>query len=86
MSSPQQHLSSDDMSMIMRVHAAVCAENHIDPKSVMAERLARLLVREFQHGVSKEADLLTAFTANRDMKLSVPLRNMGTFMGDPAAR
>lgn len=82
MSSPQQHLSSDDMSMIMRVHETVCREAGIAPKSPDAERLARLLVREFQHGVSSEQDLLNAFTKGRNMKLSVPMHAVDGFLSE----
>jgi hypothetical protein len=82
MSSPQQHLSSDDMSMIMRVHDIVCREAGIEPKSPDAERLARLLVREFQHGVSTEKALIDAFTSGRNMKLSVPLRASDGFLSE----
>ncbi|WP_137113961.1 hypothetical protein [Mesorhizobium sp. GR13] len=48
----QQHLTSADMNMIMRVHAGVCTRNAIAAGSLDAKRLAALLVWEFQHGVS----------------------------------
>lgn len=60
----RQHLISADMNMILRVHMKVCAKNQVVADSVGAERVATLLVREFQHGVGNEADLLAVFTAD----------------------
>lgn len=78
----RQHLTSADMDMIMRVHARVCAKNAIVTGSRDAERLAALLVREFQHGVNEEAALLTAFTTDGALRLSVPVGRMKKFIGD----
>lgn len=78
----RQHLTSADMDMIMRVHATVCAKNAIMTGSVDAERLAALLVREFQHGVNEETALLAAFTADGALKLSVPVGRMKKFIGN----
>src|SRR5690606_36272261 len=60
----QQHLTSADMNMIIRVHAGACTRNAISAGSLDAKRLAAPLVSEFQHGVSEEPGLLAAFTAD----------------------
>jgi hypothetical protein len=78
----QQHLTSVDMDMIMRVHDRVCVRNAIMPGSLDAERLAVLLVREFQHGVNEEADLLAAFPRAGPLKLSIPMGKMDKFIGN----
>lgn len=57
----RRHPTSADMTMIMRVHTQVCARNAIAARSLDAERIAALLVREFQYGVREEADSDTAF-------------------------
>lgn len=67
MSSPQQHLSPDDMSMIVRVHAAVCEQRGFAPKGEEGLRLASQLVREFQRGVTREQELMEAVTGHRIM-------------------
>ncbi|MDW6026679.1 hypothetical protein SAZ10_33500 [Mesorhizobium sp. BAC0120] len=81
-----QHLTSADMGMIMRVHMKACAKNRIVPDSLDAERVAALLVREFQHGVKNEADLLAAFTADGVLRLSVPIGRMDQFIGNALHR
>ena len=78
----QQHLTSADMNMIMRVHAGACTRNAISAGSLEAKRLAAPLVREFQHGVSEEAGLLAAFTAGGALKLGIPVSRMGKFIGN----
>lgn len=78
------HLTSVDMDMIMRVHGRVCVCNAIMPGSLDAERLAILLVREFQHGVNEEADLVAAFPRAGPLKLSVPMGRMNKFTGNAA--
>lgn len=78
----QQYMTPADMNMIMRVHARVCAGNAIRAGSPDAQRLAALLIREFQHGVSEEAGLLAAFTADGALKLSIPVSRMKKFIGD----
>jgi hypothetical protein len=75
MSSPQQHLSPDDMSMIVRVHAAVCEERGLAPKGEEGLRLASQLVHEFQRGVTTEQELIEAFTGRRIM---MPTESLGT--------
>ncbi|BCH26445.1 hypothetical protein MesoLjLb_62300 [Mesorhizobium sp. L-8-3] len=82
----RQHLTSTDMIMIMRVHAQVCARNAIAARSLDAERIAALLVREFQYGVRQEADLLAAFTADGAFRLSVPVDRMDQFIGNALGR
>ncbi|MBI1620993.1 hypothetical protein [Aquamicrobium zhengzhouense] len=67
MSSPQQHLSSDDMSMIMRVHAAVCDETGLMQKGAEGLHLASLLVHEFQRGVTSEDELKRIIMARRTL-------------------
>ncbi len=78
----QQHLTSADMDMIMHVHARICLRNAIMPGSLDAERVAVLLVREFQHGVNEEADLLAVFPCDGPLRLSIPMSRMGRFIGD----
>ena len=82
----RQHLTSADMDMIMRVHAGACGRNAIMAGSLDAERLAVLLVREFQYGVSDEADLLAAFAAGGVLRLSVPVGRMDQFIGNALHR
>ena len=82
----KQHLTSADLSMITRVHTTVCTKNSIIARSIDAERIAALLVREFQYGVSKEADLLAAFTADGVFRLSVPLSRIDQFIGNAVSR
>mgnify|MGYP000857958385 CR=1 FL=1 len=81
-----QHLTSADMSMIMRVHMKACAKNRIVADSLDAERIAALLVREFQYGLCNEADLLAAFTADGVLRLSVPVGRMDQFIGNALHR
>jgi hypothetical protein len=50
--------------------------------SADAQRVAALLVREFQHGVNKEADLLTAFTSGGNFRLHVPVDRLSRLMGN----
>lgn len=47
----RRHLTSADMTMIMRVHTQVCTRNMIAARSLDAQRIAALMVREFQYGV-----------------------------------
>ncbi len=82
----RRHLTSADMTMIMRVHTQVCALNTIGARSLDAQRIAALLVREFQYGVREEADLLAAFTADGAFRLSVPFERMDQFVGTALGR
>ncbi|MDW6026668.1 hypothetical protein SAZ10_33410 [Mesorhizobium sp. BAC0120] len=82
----KQYLTSADMSMIMRVHTKVCTSNSITARSIGAERIAALLVREFQYGVNKEPDLLAAFTADDAFRLSVPVSRIDQFIGNALSR
>jgi hypothetical protein len=74
------------MSMIMRVHSKVCIRNAILPRSLEAERIAALLVREFQYGLSDEADLLAAFGSDGRFRLSVPVGKIDLFVGNALGR
>lgn len=82
----RSHLTSADMSMIMRVHAGVCAKNSIAPASLAAERVAALLVREFQLGLTGEQELLTAFMNDGAFRLSIPIDKMDLFIGNTLQR
>jgi hypothetical protein len=78
----QQHLSSTDMTMLDRVLNKVCAGNSIVGGSADAQRVAALLIREFQHGVNKEVDLVTAFGSGGNLKLRVPVGRLSRLMGN----
>ena len=78
----QQYLSSTDMTMLDRVLEKVCVRNSITGGSADAERVAALLIREFQHGVNAEADLMTAFVGDGDLKLHVPVTRLNRLMGN----
>jgi hypothetical protein len=78
----QQYLSSKDMTMLDRVLKQVCVGSSIVGGSADAQRVAALLIREFQHGVNKEADLVAAFTGDGDLKLHVPVTRLGRLMGN----
>jgi hypothetical protein len=78
----QQHLTSADMNMIIRVHAGACTRNAISAGSLDAKRLAAPLVSEFQHGVSEEPGLLAAFTADGALNPSIPVSRMAKFIGN----
>jgi hypothetical protein len=78
----QQHLSSADMTMLDRVLERVCVGNSITGGSADAQRVAALLIREFQHGVNNEADLVAAFTGDGDLKLHVPVTRLSRLMGN----
>jgi hypothetical protein len=78
----QQHLSGIDMTMLDRVLREVCARNSIAAGSAEAQRVAALLIREFQHGVNEEAALMTAFGGDGNFKLSVPVTRLGRLMGN----
>lgn len=58
-------LTSSDMEMLSRVLNKVCAKYDLSSDGVDAQRVAVLLIREFQHGVSRESDLMVAFTSER---------------------
>jgi hypothetical protein len=79
----QQHLTSADMNMIMRVHAGVCTRDAIAAGSLDAKGLTALLVRgEGQHGVRQEARVPGASTADDALKLSIPVSRTGRFIGN----
>ena len=82
----RQHLTSSDMNMIMRVQIRGCAKNQIVANSGGAERIAALLVREFQYGVGNEADLLAAFTADGVLRPSGPVGRMDHFIANALHR
>lgn len=84
--SNRSHLTSADMNMIMRVHASVCRKNSIVPASLAAERVAALLVREFQFGLTSEQDLFAAFMTEGTFRLSVPIDKMDQFIGNTLQR
>lgn len=70
------------MNMILRVQIKACAKKQIVANSVGAERIATLLVSEFQHGLGNEADLLAAFRADGVLRPSVPVGRMDPFIGN----
>lgn len=72
--------------MIARVHAKVCARNDFAEGSLDAERTAALLIREFQHGVSVESDLMDAFMAKGVFKVSIPSDKLALFVGNDLDR
>lgn len=82
----RSHLTSADMTMIMRVHASVCTKNGIVSASLAAERVAALLVREFQLGLTGEQELLDAFMPDGAFRLSVPIDRMDLFIGNTLQR
>lgn len=82
----RSYLTSADMSMIMRVHASVCAKNRIVPASLAAERVAALLVREFQFGLTSEQELFAAFMTDDTFRLSIPIDKMDQFIGNTLQR
>lgn len=82
----RSHLTSADMNMIMRVHASVCTKNRIVPASLAAERVAALLVREFQFGLTSEKDLFAAFMTDGSFRLSIPIDKMDQFIGNTLQR
>lgn len=82
----RQHMTSADMRMIMRVHAKVCTENSVVDRSIDAERIAALLVREFQYGLNEEAGLLAAFSGGEAFRLSVPVNRIDQFFGNTLGR
>lgn len=84
--SSRSHLTSADMSMIMRIHASVCAKNSIVLASLAAERVAALLVREFQFGLTSEKDLFAAFMTEGSFRLSIPIDKMDQFIGNSLQR
>ena len=75
-----------DMTMIARVLEKVCAHNAIVDGSLDAERTAALLIREFQYGVNKEAELMSAFMGNGNFRLSVPVSRLSLFVGNTLDR
>ncbi len=74
------------MNMIMRVHADVCTKNSIVSASLAAERVAALLVREFQLGLTGERELLAAFMNDGAFRLSLPIEKMDLFIGNTLQR
>ena len=73
----QQHLITADMNASMQASAHAMRSR---PGASTAKCVAALLVSEFQHCVSEEARVLTTFTADRALKLSIPVSRIGTFM------
>jgi RNA-binding protein YlmH len=69
----QQYLSPTDVTMLDRMLKKVCVRNSIAGGSADAERVAALLIREFQYGANAEANLMTAFNGDGDFKLGVPV-------------
>lgn len=84
--SNRSHLTSTDMNMIKRVHASVCRKNSIVPASPAAERVAALLVREFQFGLTSEHELSAAFMTDGSFRLSIPIDKMDLFIGNTLQR
>lgn len=82
----RSYLTSVDMNMLMRVHASVCAKNGIVPASLAAERVAALLVREFQFGLTSEQELFAAFMTDDTFRLSIPIDKMGQLIGNTLQR
>ena len=82
----RSYLTSADMNMIMRVHADVCTKNSIVSASLAAERVAALLVREFQLGLTGERELLAAFMNDGAFRLSLPIEKMDLFIGNTLQR
>jgi hypothetical protein len=78
----QQHLSSTDMTMLDRVLKDVCGRNSIARGSTDAQRIAALLITEFQRGVNKEADLAMAFVGDGNLRLRVPVDRLSRLMGN----
>lgn len=78
----QQYLSLTDMTMLDRVFKEVCVRSSIADGSPDAERVAALLIREFQHGANTEANLMTAFDGDVDFKLRVPVSRLSRLMGN----
>jgi hypothetical protein len=70
------------MTMLDRVLKKVCAGNSIVGGSADAQRVAALLIREFQHGAKTEANLMTAFDGDGDFKLRVPVSRLSRLMGN----
>jgi hypothetical protein len=78
----QQHLSPTDMTMLDRVLRKICARESIAGGSADAERVAALLIREFQVGANTEANLVTAFGSGGNLKLRVPVGRLSRLMGN----
>lgn len=78
----RQYLSPTDMTMLDRVLKRVCVRNSIAGGSADAERVAALLIREFQHGANTEINLMTAFEGDGGFKLSVPVSRLSWLMGN----
>lgn len=57
------------MTMLDRMLEKACVRNSIAGGSADAERVATLLIREFQYGATTEAKLMTAFNGDGDFKL-----------------
>jgi hypothetical protein len=64
------------MEMLDRVLDKVCDENYLASHGSDAHRIAILLLREFDHGVTEEVNLLFNFTG--DMSFSFEVRDAVT--------
>lgn len=63
--SHRQYLTPTDLTMVQDIIVQICARRAISAHGLGAQRIAAILVREFQEGATTEAELLAAFDHRR---------------------